>query len=138
MFTKSERYENSKIKQAIFQISQMGADFGGTEIYQPLDFALSQPGIQGYPRFVFLLTDGQVSNTESVIRMAKKKSRNTRINSIGIGNGASLALIQGAAEAGKGRHVMITDVEDPSEKIISLLNSALTPLITKFTLKYDK
>lgn len=33
---------------------------------------------------------------------------------------------------------MITDSEDPSDKIINLLKSALTPLITKFTLKYDK
>lgn len=98
---------------------------------------MSQPGIEGYPRFIFLLTDGQVSNTESVIRMAKKKSRNARINSIGIGNGASMALIQGAAEAGRGKYVMITDDENPSEKIINLLKSALTPLVTQFSLKYD-
>ena len=84
------------------------------------------------------MTDGTVSNTEEVIQMAKKKSRFSRISSIGIGNGASLRLIQGCAEAGRGKFVMIDDSENPAEKIISLLESSLTPLIKKITLNYDK
>ncbi len=71
----------------------MSADFGGTEIYYPLENALTEKGIDLYPRFIFLLTDGTVSNTEGVIAMAKQKSRKSRICSIGIGNGASLNLI---------------------------------------------
>jgi len=30
MFSKSERYNNAKIKSAISEISKMNADFGGT------------------------------------------------------------------------------------------------------------
>lgn len=70
--------------------------------------------------------------------MAKKKSRYSRISSIGIGNGASLRLIEGSADAGKGKFVMISDSENPSEKIISLLESSLTPLIKKIVVNYDK
>ena len=77
--------------------------------------------VSGYPRFIFLLTDGTVENTEGVIQMARQKSRNARISSIGIGNGASMRLIEGTAEAGRGNFVMISDSEDPSTKIISLL-----------------
>ena len=99
----------------------MEADFGGTEIYYPLESALNQKGIDGYPKTIFLLTDGTVDNTEGVIEMARQKSKNARISSIGIGNGASTRLIEGAAEAGRGKYVMISDSEKPTEKIISLL-----------------
>lgn len=46
--------------------------------------------------------------------MARKKSKNARISSIGIGNGASFRLIEGTAEAGRGKYVMISDTENPS------------------------
>ena len=41
----------------------MAASFGGTEIYYPLETAITAPIIKGYPRFIFLLTDGTVGNT---------------------------------------------------------------------------
>lgn len=84
-----------------------------------------------------MLTDGSVSDTENVILMAKKNSRFSRISTIGIGNGASLRLIEGCAEVGRGKFVMISDNENPNSKIISLLKSSLTPLIKKITLNYD-
>ena len=70
--------------------------------------------------------------------MAKSKSRFSRISSIGIGNGASLRLIQGCAEAGKGKYAMISEIQNPSEKIISLLESSLTPLVKKINLSFDR
>lgn len=36
----------------------MGADLGGTEIYRPLENILKSNVIEGYPKQVFLLTDG--------------------------------------------------------------------------------
>lgn len=62
---------------------------GGTEIYEPLrNLLLSEP-IEGYPRHIFLLTDGGVSNTDGVIKMVGKNTKYTRVHSIGIGNGCS-------------------------------------------------
>lgn len=70
--------------------------------------------IEGYPRQVFLLTDGGVSNTEGVIKLVSNSIKYSRVHTIGIGNGASEALIVGCAEKGKGCHVFIDDSEDPS------------------------
>ena len=60
------------------------------------------------------------------------------MHSIGIGNGASFDLIQGSAENGKGQSIMISDAENPADKIIQLLESTLTPLIHQIDLHYDK
>ena len=45
--------------------------------------------ILGYPRQIFLLTDGGVSNTNKVIDLVSKNIKYSRVHSIGIGNGAS-------------------------------------------------
>lgn len=76
---------------------------------------------EGYPRHIFLLTDGGVSNTQGVIQMVKKSTKYCRVHTIGIGNGASLDLIDGCAKNGKGKSIMISDNENPSAKIIELL-----------------
>ena len=67
----------------------MGANFGGTSIYQPLFDLVSQPPIEGYPKQIFLLTDGAVANTEGVIQMVGKNNKYSRVHTIGIGNGCS-------------------------------------------------
>lgn len=65
------------------------------------------------------------------------KTKYCRVHGIGIGQGASFDLISGSALAGKGAYVMISDTEDPTGKIIGLLENALTPVISKINLKYD-
>ena len=55
------------------------------------------------PRIIFLLTDGQVSNTKSVIQLATKAKSHTRIFSIGIGESPSKALVEGVASASNGK-----------------------------------
>jgi hypothetical protein len=67
----------------------MYADMGGTEIYNPLHNLLNGKLLEGYPKQIFLLTDGGVSNTEGVIKMVKLNNKYSRVHTIGIGNGAS-------------------------------------------------
>ena len=57
---------------------QMSANFGGTEVYSPLEAIFKEENIQGHARQIFLLTDGAVSNDESVIKLVKKNCSSTR------------------------------------------------------------
>lgn len=70
---------------------------------------LKKPVVDGYPRQIFLLTDGGVEDTPLVIETVKTNTKYCRVHSIGIGNGASSDLIQGCALHGKGRYAMISD-----------------------------
>jgi hypothetical protein len=55
------------------------------------------------------LTDGDVSNTDLIINLVKNNIKYSRVHTIGIGNGASPALIEGCAKYGKGKHIFIND-----------------------------
>lgn len=69
--------------------------------------------------------------------MVAANTKFTRVHSIGIGNGASEALIMGCAKSGKGYHIFISDEDNPSEKIIQLLTDSLSPVICGMKLGYD-
>ena len=58
---------------------QLQADLGGTELFDPLKDIFSHAPLKGLPRQVFVLTDGSVSNTESVIKLVAKNSDNSRL-----------------------------------------------------------
>lgn len=47
----------------------MEANFGGTVILQPLQDIFREKVIPGYPRNIIVLTDGGVSDTESVLAL---------------------------------------------------------------------
>ena len=99
---------------------------------------LNQKNTRNYPKHVFLLTDGSVSTPHSVLSLVKRESKYSTVHGIGIGSGCSVALINGCSENGRGKAIFINDDEDPAEKIIQLLEQALTPAITDFHLDYDE
>jgi len=76
------------------KIKYFSADMGGTEIYQPLDsiFKLtSQPNEKSYDSHIYLLTDGEVGDTQSIINLVKKNCgpiQKTYLHTFGVGNGA--------------------------------------------------
>ena len=109
VFEDSFPYNNDTLKAAQKQISLMKSDMGGTNIGGPLEAILKKPLKKGYPRQVFILTDGAVNNTELIIQIVKQNIKYSRVHTIGVGNGASPALIQGCAESGKGKYIFIQD-----------------------------
>ena len=138
MFTNSVRYRNQEILSAVQKVNTFDADLGGTEVFSALYEVLRQKPIEGYAKQIFLLTDGAVSNTQGVIKLVAANTKYSRVHTIGIGNGASEALIVGCAEKGKGYHVFIPDNENPANKIIQLLTDSFSPVISNMKLTYDK
>ena len=78
LFNKSQVYNDANLKKATYLATSMQADLGGTEILRPLEWVFSQTPVKGHPRQLFLLTDGEVGNTEQVISLVQKHSKTTR------------------------------------------------------------
>ena len=75
---------------------------GGTEILQPLSDAFQRDVNRNVPMQVFLLTDGEVTNTQDVVSLCGRYHKETgaRVFTFGIGNDVSHALVRGAAREG--------------------------------------
>ncbi len=59
-------YDEKTAKAAETLTRSMEANFGGTELLEPLKHLKNHPPIQGRSRQIFLLTDGEISNTNEV------------------------------------------------------------------------
>jgi hypothetical protein len=114
----------------------MESSMGGTEILSPLEAILSKPPRPGVPRQVFVLTDGQVTNTGAVIKLVRKHSDTTRVFTFGIGAGASHHLVRGLARAGSGTAEFIAPGERIEGKVLRQLSKALAPALTEVKLDW--
>lgn len=78
-FPSSQPYNQETMEKATRFAESMQADFGGTELLAPLQYIFKQKSqSSGLPRQVFILTDGSVSNTDSVISEVRKNAHSTR------------------------------------------------------------
>jgi len=135
--SRSAKYSNSSLSKASNHISSMRADYGGTELLNPLQNILQRKPIAGYDRQVFVLTDGAVSNTEQVIALVNKhvKSTQTRVFSLGMGHGASHALVDGIARVGGGTAEYCIG-EALESKVITQLKIAVQPRLENVTVTW--
>jgi len=98
----SKLYDDDTLAEAKNHVNGMNANFGGTEVYSPLQNIFSSQEIDEYARQIFLLTDGDVSNSDGVIQLVRKNANKTRVFTLGLGSSASRHLVKGVARAGSG------------------------------------
>jgi hypothetical protein len=137
LFKESVPYNQENMVKAVRHAESLSANLGGTELLQPLEYVFSQALIPNLTRQVFVLTDGSVSNTESVIQLVKKNSSKARCFSFGIGSGASTHLVKGIAEAGLGTAEFITGGERMQPKVIRSLKHAMQPAVTNTSVRFE-
>ncbi|XP_066293430.1 von Willebrand factor A domain-containing protein 5A-like isoform X3 [Branchiostoma lanceolatum] len=130
LFKGSQQYDNKSLKTACKALGKMEADLGGTEILQPLQYVYKQPPIAGHPRQLFLLTDGEVWDTRACVSEVAKHADSARCFSVGIGEGASTALVKGVARAGRGKAEFVSGTDRLQAKVMRLLSCALQPTVT--------
>ena len=130
VFPESRQYTNESLVLASAAVAVMDADLGGTEILAPLNAVLMRPGHPEIPRQLFVLTDGEVTNTEAVLRLIHQHASTTRVFAFGIGAGASHYLVKGMARAGNGAAEFIYPGERIEPKVLRQLKRALVPALT--------
>jgi hypothetical protein len=130
LFKTSVPYDQAHLDKACKHTRAIGADMGGTELLRPLQEVFRMPSVKGLPKQVFVLTDGAVSNTSSVINEVKKNCHQARCFAVGIGSGASTALVRGIADGGRGSSEFVHAGEKMQGKVMRMLKRALTPSLS--------
>jgi len=131
LFIQSQPYDDTTLAEATKHVEGLEADLGGTEILPALQHVLDAERRPGLPRQLFVLTDGEVSNTDAVIALARQHAGDTRVFTFGIGAGASHHLVKGLARAGEGEAEFIAPGERIEGKVLRQLSRALAPAFTE-------
>ncbi len=129
LFSEARLYDQGSLDKASAHVRGLRANLGGTEILAPLQFALEQPLHPELPRQVVVLTDGQVTNTDAVLALAKQHAATIRIFTFGIGAGASQHLVRGLARAGGGSAEFICPGERIEPKVVRQFGRLLSPAL---------
>ena len=107
------------------------ADLGGTELFAPLveAYKQSQESLRN-GRFtqIFILTDGEIDDEDSVFQLVEENRSNCTVNTIGVGNNVSERLINGKFD-------FVSNSTDISEKVLKTVSSALNPEMKNISVK---
>ncbi|CAF3863968.1 unnamed protein product, partial [Rotaria magnacalcarata] len=114
----------------------MRADLGGTELLRPLQHLKYHPPPRGRSRQVFILTDGEIVNTDEVIELCRSMSSTTRIFSFGLGHMPSRSLVKGLARATNGQYVFIPPNNTVDMYVGIQLRRALQPSVVNGYLQW--
>uniref|UniRef100_A0A8C9JHA5 von Willebrand factor A domain containing 5A n=1 Tax=Panthera tigris altaica TaxID=74533 RepID=A0A8C9JHA5_PANTA len=136
-FPNSVKYTQDTMEEALRRVKLMRADLGGTEILTPLQVVYREPSIPGHPLQLFVFTDGEVTDTFSIIKEVRNHRLRHRCFSFGIGEGASTSLIKGIARVGGGTSEFITGKDRMQAKALRALKHALQPAVEDVSVNWD-
>jgi uncharacterized protein with von Willebrand factor type A (vWA) domain len=94
-FNETVEYNDQNLGIALNKLESTSANMGGTEILKPLLSIYHQKSIPNRVTQIFILSDGEVSNTNDVLSSVSVHKNSHRIFSIGVGSGADAGLING-------------------------------------------
>uniref|UniRef100_A0A4W2ICP0 von Willebrand factor A domain-containing protein 5A n=1 Tax=Bos indicus x Bos taurus TaxID=30522 RepID=A0A4W2ICP0_BOBOX len=136
-FPNSVKYAQSTVEEALRRVKLMRANLRGTEILTALQHIYKQPSVPGHPLQVFVFTDGEVTDTFTVVREVKSHRLRHRCFSFGIGEGVSTSLVKGIARASRGTSEFITGKERMQAKALRALKRSLQPVVDDVSLSWD-
>ena len=112
---------------------------GGTEMESALKLAFSQPKFNTSTtlRQIVFITDGSVSNEETLMRLISDKLENSRLFTVGIGSSPNSYFMSEAAKMGRGTFTYIGSVDQVQQKMFNLLTKLQHPAITDIELQLD-
>ncbi len=102
---------------------------GGTELYSVLSYLHEKPSQTNYSRQIFILTDGEISDVDQVLRLCHSMSNTTRIFSFGLGSSPSRALVKGLARVTNGAYLFIPPKTHVDVAVARQVDKALEPCL---------
>ncbi|KAN0032446.1 hypothetical protein ACTFIV_006342 [Dictyostelium citrinum] len=134
----SRKYDDHSLAIVNNYVSNISANLGGTELLQPIKDILSKEIDPEYPRQIFILTDGAVSDRSNLIEFVSKESKTTRIFTYGIGTSVDVELVVGLSKACKGYYTLIRDSSDMETEVMKLLSIAFEPTLSNISFDWTQ
>ncbi|KAF9170529.1 hypothetical protein BGX20_008864, partial [Mortierella sp. AD010] len=138
IWVKSQTYSQSTLDEAIKRVGRINAYMGGTEMLEPIKATIDQR-CKDIPLEIILITDGDIWDQDRLFSYLNKQVIESqdpiRVFTLGIGSGASHALIEGVAKAGNGFSQSVGEGEKMQSKVVRMLKGALSPHVTDYTLE---
>nr|XP_020451388.1 von Willebrand factor A domain-containing protein 5B1-like isoform X1 [Monopterus albus]XP_020451389.1 von Willebrand factor A domain-containing protein 5B1-like isoform X1 [Monopterus albus] len=130
LFTSSKLCTDVTLMQAYEYIQRMRADMRGTNLLEVLSWVYQQPMQCSYPRQVFIITDGSISNVAKVLELVRRNACAGRCFGLGLGPRACRRLLQGVAKLTGGTTEFLDDEERLQPKLVKSLKKAFEPVLT--------
>ena len=136
-------YNTENLKKANNLIDSLSANLGGTNIFDPLAYVFKKQSTnelisyEKLAKSLFLLTDGQVENSDNVVNLIRKNIKDFRVHSIGIGTGVSIKFIRAVGKTGKGSSHLANNLDILPSLVIKALNQALMTYYTNIKLTLE-
>uniref|UniRef100_A0A3B4FQT6 von Willebrand factor A domain-containing protein 5B2-like n=1 Tax=Pundamilia nyererei TaxID=303518 RepID=A0A3B4FQT6_9CICH len=125
LFTSSKLCTDVTLTRAYEYVQRMRADMRGTNLLGALFWVYQQPMQRSYPRQVFIITDGSISNVARVLELVRRNCFG-----LGLGPRACRRLLQGVAKLTGGTTEFLDDEERLQPKLIKSLKKAFEPVLT--------
>ncbi|HEX5176529.1 MAG TPA: VIT domain-containing protein [Chthoniobacteraceae bacterium] len=111
---------------------------GGTEMQPALDYTLSIPSErENVLRLVVFLTDGDVGNEDSLMRLLHARLGSARVFTFGIGSAPNEYLMRRLAEIGRGQSRFIRSHEDIGAVMSDFFRTLDQPALTNVKLEWQ-
>ena len=122
-----QNYTKKNIQSTKSFIKSLDAELGGTNIQDPLKSIFSDKCYTSIklPKYVILLTDGEVEDKDEVLNLILQNNSKFFIHSIGLGSSFDKDLIKGAGINGKGSYQYCSELKDLNKTIIMTLNQCM-------------
>ncbi|KAF3032935.1 hypothetical protein E8E12_004772 [Didymella heteroderae] len=138
LFPRSASYSQDTLATATRHAAGLSANYGGTEILEPLRATIDQR-YKDMPLNIILLTDGEVWAQQVLFDYLNAQIQDTkaqiRVFTLGIGSGVSHSLIEGIAKAGNGFAQSVQAGEKMNSKVVRMLKAALSPHVDDYRLE---
>ena len=112
---------------------QLDANMGGTAIGNALQVAYAAVD-KSESADIFLVTDGEVSSWESVVRDAKQSGH--RIFTVGVGSAVSEAFVRGLAASTGGECELVSPKEEMAERVVRHFERMRAPRAKRVEIKW--
>ncbi|BFM12392.1 marine proteobacterial sortase target protein [Simiduia litorea] len=128
----ADHHNQTKARQFVNRLQASG----GTEIYPPLDAALSANTNTEWLKQIVFITDGSVGNEAQLLALIHEKLANARLFTVGIGSAPNSYFMRKAAQFGRGTFTHIGDSREVATKMQPLFDQLGATLLSQVNVQW--